>query len=224
MSRYKFKGYTITNCGYHQPDHCVWWEAVDENGEACFHGHSLREVEFQILDYEWEQKMKKKDEEIEKLKREKIEVEADALTVGGIVEAARTAEKSSAVGNAAAMREALDDVLDKIDRWRTDGVMEHWQYSQLFDIADSALSAPAMDQEFLKSPMDLNERPIHIGDTVHMLNTGHDGDHEWDDVVLSLEYIGKSGGDDWLVHGEDGAAWACECEVLKRKGEGDGSK
>lgn len=93
MTRYKFKGYTITNCGYHQPDHCVWWEAVDDNGGACFHGNTLREVEFMILDYEWEQKMKKKDEEIERLKREKIEVEADALAVGGIVEAARSESK-----------------------------------------------------------------------------------------------------------------------------------
>lgn len=42
-------------------------------------------------------------------KRELAKVEADALAVGGIVEAARrsTAEKSSAVGNAEAMREAL---------------------------------------------------------------------------------------------------------------------
>jgi hypothetical protein len=44
-------------------------------------------------------------------KREKAEVEADALEVGGIVEAARTAEKSSAVGNAAAMREALESFM-----------------------------------------------------------------------------------------------------------------
>ena len=58
MTRYKFEGYTITNCGYHQPDHCVWWEAVDSNGEACFHGHSLREVEFMILDDKWEQKVR----------------------------------------------------------------------------------------------------------------------------------------------------------------------
>ena len=43
--------------------------------------------------------------------------------------------------NNKAMREALNDVLEKIDRWRTDGVMEHWQYSQLFDIADAALAA-----------------------------------------------------------------------------------
>lgn len=87
-TRYKFKGYTITNCGYHQPDHCVWWEAVDENGEACFHGHSLREVEFMILDDEWETKLREKDAEIERLKH-------------------------SSVGNEAAMREALEAV-DKI--------------------------------------------------------------------------------------------------------------
>lgn len=76
--------------------------------------------------------------------------------------------------------------------------------------------------ESLESPMDLNEQTIHIGDTVHMLITRHDGDHEWDDVVLSLEYVGRGGGDDWLVHGKGGAAWACECEVLKRRGDGDG--
>ena len=40
------------------------------------------------------------------------------------------------------MREALSDIIDKINQWRTDGSMEHWQYSQLFDIADSALALP----------------------------------------------------------------------------------
>jgi hypothetical protein len=39
-------------------------------------------------------------------------------------------------------REALSEILELIDKWRTDGVMEHWQYSQLFDIADNALSEP----------------------------------------------------------------------------------
>lgn len=143
MSRYKFKGYTITNCGYHQPDHCVWWEAVNDNGEACFHGNTLREVEFRILDYEWEQKMKKKDEEIEKLKREKIEVEADALAVGGIIEAARTAEKSSAVGHAAAMREAMEK-LDKLLFVGVDGYV-HGQPDKTDEIErtiKSAISAP----------------------------------------------------------------------------------
>ena len=44
--------------------------------------------------------------------------------------------------NNKAMREALEDVLDKIDKWRTDGTMEHWQYGQLFDVCDAALAEP----------------------------------------------------------------------------------
>ena len=38
------------------------------------------------------------------------------------------------------MREALSQILDRIDQWRTDGTLEHWQYSHLFDIADGALA------------------------------------------------------------------------------------
>ena len=26
---YEYKGYRISNCGYYEPDHCIWWEAVD---------------------------------------------------------------------------------------------------------------------------------------------------------------------------------------------------
>ena len=77
----------------------------------------------------------------------------------------------------------------------------------------------ASNHNMLESPKDVNEKYIHIGDMVHMLNTSYDGDHEWDDIVTSLEYVGYGGGDDWLVHGKDGAAWACECEVVNRKGE-----
>ena len=44
--------------------------------------------------------------------------------------------------NNAACRNALEEILEKIDKWRTDNVMEHWQYSQLFDIADAALAKP----------------------------------------------------------------------------------
>lgn len=68
MTRYKFKGYTITNCGYHQPDHCVWWEACNDDGQACFHGTTLREVEFLILESEWEDKLKKKNVEVAELR------------------------------------------------------------------------------------------------------------------------------------------------------------
>ena len=69
MAKYKFKGYTIQCCGYHQPDHCVWWEATDDSGCACFHGTTLREVEFMILDSEWEDKLKAKDRETAELRK-----------------------------------------------------------------------------------------------------------------------------------------------------------
>ena len=68
MKRYKFGGYTITNCGYHQPDHCVWWEACDDDGLACFHGKTLREVEFLILESKWEEKIKAKEREVSELR------------------------------------------------------------------------------------------------------------------------------------------------------------
>ena len=47
------------------------------------------------------------------------------------------------LNNAAAMREALNAIKDTLDEWRTNGeMMEHWQYSELFGIANAALSAP----------------------------------------------------------------------------------
>ena len=130
-------------------------------------------------------------------------------------------------GNQMKMREAVEAALAELDKFgQCHDARLHFSdivhIGRARGILQAALSAPARNQEVLASPIDLNERFIHIGDSVHMLNTRYDGDHEWDDVVLSLEYVGKSGGDDWLVHGEDGAAWACECEVLKRKGDSDG--
>ena len=38
------------------------------------------------------------------------------------------------------LREALSEIIDLIGKWRNDGVMEQWQYQQLFDIADNAIS------------------------------------------------------------------------------------
>ena len=67
MAKYKFEGYTIQCCGYHQPDHCVWWEATDDSGCACFHGTTLREVEFMIIDSKWEHKLKAKERAIAEL-------------------------------------------------------------------------------------------------------------------------------------------------------------
>ena len=55
--------------------------------------------------------------------------------------------KTMPAGNAAAMREAVDAAIEKIDKWRSEGTMEHWQYSQLFDILDAALAEPARNCE-----------------------------------------------------------------------------
>lgn len=44
--------------------------------------------------------------------------------------------------NSAVMREAIDEVMELIDEWRSDDSMPHWQYSRLFDICDAALAEP----------------------------------------------------------------------------------
>lgn len=42
---YEYKGYRISNCGYHQPDHCIWWEAVNlQTGCADYHSHTKKEI------------------------------------------------------------------------------------------------------------------------------------------------------------------------------------
>ena len=47
------------------------------------------------------------------------------------------------LNNAAAMREALNAIKDTLDEWSTNGeMMEHWQYSELFGIANAAISTP----------------------------------------------------------------------------------
>ena len=59
-------------------------------------------------------------------------------------------------------------------------------------------------------PTDSEGEPLDIADTVHMLRSEYDGDHEWDDVVTEL-VITKWGGDRWIVRGAKGEAWACDC-------------
>lgn len=61
-------------------------------------------------------------------------------------------------------------------------------------------------------PTDVEGQRIQIADTIHMLRTEYDGDHEWEDVVIELVYV-EHGGDKWVVRGARGEAWACECTV-----------
>lgn len=80
------------------------------------------------------------------LGREKAAIEADALTVGGTVEALRaTAENPSAVGNMAAMRHALAIVYDWILKaGNVYGYPDTEQKRrQLYDMMTKALAAPA---------------------------------------------------------------------------------
>ena len=42
---YDYKGYRISNCGYHAPDKCVWWEAVNYiTGCADYHATTKKEI------------------------------------------------------------------------------------------------------------------------------------------------------------------------------------
>lgn len=47
---YEYKGYRISNWGYHHPDHCVWWEAVNKNTDSAdYHAHTKRKL-IEIID------------------------------------------------------------------------------------------------------------------------------------------------------------------------------
>lgn len=49
---YFYRGYTISNCGYHAPDRCVWWEAVNmDTGCADFHAHTKKRI-IEMIDNE----------------------------------------------------------------------------------------------------------------------------------------------------------------------------
>ena len=42
---YEYKGYKVVNCGYHHPNHCIWWEAVNKNtGCADYHANTKKEL------------------------------------------------------------------------------------------------------------------------------------------------------------------------------------
>ena len=56
---YEYRGYRLTNYGYYEPDHCIWWEAVDlKTGCADFHEHTKREL-IETINEELDRKEKK---------------------------------------------------------------------------------------------------------------------------------------------------------------------
>lgn len=90
-------------------------------------------------------------------------------------------------------------------------VMEPIQASVLLDIADMlAENAKLREQIERLQPKDCEGNALDIADTVNMLRSEYDGDHEWDDVVVEIA-LTKWGGDRWIVRGSKGEAWACDC-------------
>lgn len=49
---YEYRGYRVYCCGYHHPDHCVWWEACDAVTDAVmFHNTTKRDMKLMIDNY-----------------------------------------------------------------------------------------------------------------------------------------------------------------------------
>lgn len=139
--------------------------------------------------------------------REKAEIEAEALAVGGMVETLRrrgpTTEKSSAVGNAAAMREALEAILKEANTqyWNDNGIDITW----LMEKAKAALAAPARNCDLYASATEA----LKAQDVAFNEDNFKNGECK----------LGCPGCDDGLIN----------CEILwlfatakERKGEGDG--
>lgn len=80
------------------------------------------------------------------------------------------------------LREALSEIIDTINKWRTDGVMEHWQYSQLFDIADAALAAQKYEAKW-----DLGAEY----EFAYCSHCGHQQWASWDSWREAVENIGE---------------------------------
>ena len=76
--------------------------------------------------------------------------------------------------------------------------------------AHEAENAKLREQLERVQPTDCEGNVLDIADTVHMLRSEYDGDHEWEDVVTEL-VLTKWGGDRWIVRGSKGEAWSCDC-------------
>ena len=104
--------------------------------------------------------------------------------------------------NNEACRNALEEILEKIDKWRTDNVMEHWQYSQIFDIANWAIAEPARNCDRYATHDKAAEAFTRLKELPEMLPDGNG-------VELLREWLYSF--IEWLF-------------IENKKGESDGSK
>ena len=112
--------------------------------------------------------------------------------------------------------EEFDALADQIERefhYAVDAAVEETEefYRAKLAELDKRLMPPGMEWP----PKDSEGEDLSIGDKAHFLRTEHDGDHEWHDVVTAFRHQGIEGeGDVWIVEGEHGEAFACDCTKL----------
>ena len=116
-------------------------------------------------------------------KREKAAIEADALAVGGIVEAERQRER----GDAAKLREAVEKVIEIANKeW--DASRETSAMWEIWEICKAALAAPPRNCDNLKTSWEV-------------LKEWHEGIDTAHDIVRLLDWLlapatEKEGGND----------------------------
>ena len=131
-------------------------------------------------------------------KREKAEAEADALAVGGIVEAARHTP-----GNTAATRKALKTIHDKVNSLDEECGVDP---VEIRNIARAALSAPARNCDIMsRSTCTKHFSTIYEGNRDGLCDVQTEREKN-----IHLYYIAFN---KWLF-----------APAAERKGEGDGSK
>lgn len=91
-----------------------------------------------------------------------------------------------------------------------DGIAPAEAHARIIGELDKRLMPEGMEWP----PKDCEGEDLRIGEKAHFLRTGYDGDHEWDDVIVAFRHQGLEGeGDAWIVVGEKGEAFACDCAV-----------
>lgn len=108
--------------------------------------------------------------------------------------------KEEPMNRAEEMEQALNEVIEKIEKWRTDGDMEHWQYSQLFDIVDNALAMPKRQcdvgtaeeqdrrmREFCKSQFDNSIPEKHMCHKCILRHKTHNCTIAWSQMLYERE-------------------------------------
>ena len=118
------------------------------------------------------------------------------------------------MGLFARMLNRIDSIVCGDEQHCFDERIDLGEADELFGVICDALGKRLMPLGMEWPPKDCEGEDLHIGEKAHFLRTGYDGDHEWDDVIVAFRHQGVEGeGDAWIVVGEEGEAFACDCAV-----------